>query len=242
MSAAISLRDVEKAFVDRDGTERIVLRGFSLEVRPGELVALVGPSGAGKSTLLNLIAGLQRAERGEVRIEGSRHRSPRLSIVFQQPRLLDWLSVESNVALAADAAGIDRSATLPALEAVGLAEYRRAYPTRLSGGQRQRVAVARAFVVEPDVVLFDEPFSSLDEMTARQLRLLTQNLWLSRPRTGILVTHNPLEAALLADRIVTLAARPAKIVNDRPVPIARPRRLDDERLFRLQAEAFADLG
>jgi ABC-type nitrate/sulfonate/bicarbonate transport system ATPase subunit len=240
MSAAISLRGIEKTFVGPRRSETI-LRDFSLDVAPGELVALVGPSGTGKSTLLNLVAGLLEPDRGEVRVRGAGGKPPRLSVVFQQPRLLDWLSVETNVGLAAEAAGIRPGAVPSALRAVGLDRYAKTYPTTLSGGQRQRVAIARAFVVEPDVVLFDEPFSALDEMTARRLRALMQNVWLERPRSGILVTHNPLEAAFLADRIVTLARSPARIIRDRHVEVPRPRRLDDERLFRLHSEVLADV-
>ncbi|WP_254849426.1 MULTISPECIES: ATP-binding cassette domain-containing protein [unclassified Pseudonocardia] len=129
--------------------------------------------------------------------------------MFQQPRLLDWLPVRQNVVLALEAAGLDPDAADAVLEAVGLTAYAGLYPSVLSGGQRQRVAVARAFAVEPDLVLLDEPFSALDELTARKLRLLLQELWMSRPRTGLLVTHNPLEAALLADRVIVRpGARP----------------------------------
>jgi NitT/TauT family transport system ATP-binding protein len=166
-------------------------------------------------------------------------------VVFQQPRLLDWLSVQQNVTLALDAAGLDpadldRAGT--ALESVGLTEYADSYPTVLSGGQRQRVAVARAFAVQPDLVLLDEPFSALDELTARKLRLLLQQLWMQRPRTGLLVTHNPLEAALLADRVIVLAGRPAHIAAEYRVGRERPRSPEDPHLFDLHSRIVSALG
>ncbi|HWI73341.1 MAG TPA: ATP-binding cassette domain-containing protein, partial [Baekduia sp.] len=166
--AGIVLDDVGKAFGDR-----VVLDGFSLEVAPGELVALVGPSGCGKTTILNAVAGLEPVDAGAVAAGDAR-----LGVVFQQPRLLDWVSARENVALAARAAGRGDDAVDALLEAVGLADHAGQFPSALSGGQRQRVAVARAFVVQPDVVLLDEPFSALDELTARRLRLLLQELWL----------------------------------------------------------------
>jgi NitT/TauT family transport system ATP-binding protein len=218
-----------------------VLRNFNLHVAPGELVAVIGPSGSGKSTLLNLIAGLTLPDAGRIALERADGGRPRLAAVFQQPRLLDWLDVETNVQLAADAAGVPRDAVPRALAGVGLEAYAKAFPSTLSGGQRQRVAVARAFVIEPDIVLFDEPFSALDEITARKLRLLTQELWQSRPRTGILVTHNTLEAAFLADRVVTLGAGAARIVGDVAIDLPRPRSTEDERLFAIHRRLLAEL-
>jgi ABC-type nitrate/sulfonate/bicarbonate transport system ATPase subunit len=232
----IVLREVDKAFDRPDGGRRVVLDGFSLEVAPGELVALVGPSGCGKTTILNAVAGLERVDGGEVVVGDAR-----LGVVFQQPRLLDWVTARENVALAARAAGRPDDAVDALLEAVGLADHADAFPPALSGGQRQRVAVARAFVVQPDVVLLDEPFSALDELTARRLRLLLQELWLDGTRTGLLVTHNPLEAALLADRVVVLEPAPARIVQEHHVTAARPRSPEDEALFALHREILGAL-
>ncbi|GAA3359765.1 ABC transporter ATP-binding protein [Saccharopolyspora gregorii] len=235
--SAISLRAVSKRFRDaRTGRVEAVFEEFSLDVAEGELVAVVGASGTGKTTLLHLVAGLERADAGEVLVPPGR-----LGVVFQQPRLLDWIPVRRNVELALDAAGLDRAAAADVLAAVGLAEHADSYPSVLSGGQRQRVAVARAFAVEPGVVLLDEPFSALDELTARRLRLLLQELWTARPRTGLLVTHNPLEAALLADRIVVLGGRPARVVRRYEVPAARPRSPEDPDLFALHGEIVTDL-
>jgi NitT/TauT family transport system ATP-binding protein len=240
---SITLRDVDKAFARPDDDEpRVVLDHFSLDVAPGELVALVGPSGCGKTTILNAVAGLEPVDAGAVTVGGASASAPaRLGVVFQQPRLLDWVSARENVALAARAAGRGEDAVDALLEAVGLADHADAYPQALSGGQRQRVAVARAFVVQPDVVLLDEPFSALDELTARRLRLLLQELWLDGERTGLLVTHNPMEAALLADRVVVLDSGPARIVQEHHVDAARPRSPEDESLFALHREILGAL-
>ncbi|MFY0407418.1 ABC transporter ATP-binding protein [Solicola sp. PLA-1-18] len=241
MSPDIRLAGVTKTFVDRrDGTEQHIFYGFDLVVPAGELVAVVGASGTGKTTLLHLVAGLEKPDAGTVRVDDGT-RPARLGVVFQQPRLLDWISVRENVALAADAAGRGTAGVDEILDAVGLTAYAGAYPSVLSGGQRQRVAVARAFAVDPEVLLFDEPFSALDELTGRKLRLLLQRLWTDKPRTGLLVTHNPLEAAMLADRVVVLENRPAVVGTEHRVDVPRPRDPEDPRLFDLHRRIVAEL-
>ncbi|MFJ8686658.1 ABC transporter ATP-binding protein [Micromonospora wenchangensis] len=239
MSVRISLDGVDKAFTNRrTGERQQIFRDFSLTLAPDELVAVVGGSGTGKTTLMHLIAGLERPDTGTVSTGGTR---PRLGMVFQQPRLLDWTSVETNVRLAATAAGVGPAEVAPILDAVGLTDYARSYPSVLSGGQRQRVAVARAFVVRPEVLLLDEPFSALDELTARRLRLLLQQLWLRTPRTGLLVTHNALEAAFLADRVVVLGGRPAEVVGEYRIDRPRPRSPEDPDLFDVHRRIVAAL-
>jgi ABC-type nitrate/sulfonate/bicarbonate transport system ATPase subunit len=241
MSGAIRFERVGKAYVrPHGGVTETVLRDFDLAIASGELVALVGPSGIGKTTLLHLAAGLEAADYGAVVLADNA--PARLGMVFQQPRLLDWISVAANVDLVADAAGVDRRRGRDALRAVGLADYGGAYPQALSGGQRQRVALARAFAVAPDFMLLDEPFSALDELTARTLRLLLQDLWIKQSPTGLLVTHNMLEAAFLADRVVVLRERPARIARTFVVDLPRPRSPEDPRLFALHKEILASLG
>lgn len=231
MSDEIVFSRVDKThFRPQTGQAETVLHDFSLEVGAGELVAIVGPSGIGKTTLLHLTAGLESPDSGTVHV-GSGSSAPRVGMVFQQPRLLDWLSVQANVTLAADAAGVSREHGRRMLQEVNLAGYEEAYPLSLSGGQRQRVALARAFAIEPDIVLLDEPFSALDELTARRLRSLLQELWLLHGPTGLLVTHSTLEAAFLADRVIVLGGRPTRILRTIDVPSPRPRASEDPALF-----------
>ena len=249
MSSDIILRDLKKAYPAHAGAEpKTVFDGLGMTVRAGELVALVGPSGCGKSTLLSLVAGLDLPTRGEIAFEQPRDEID-LSVVFQQPRLVDWLTVEENVSLV-----FERDRRLPAdarevagqlIAKVQLQDHARSYPQFLSGGQKQRVAIARAFAIRPDVLLLDEPFSALDELTARRLRLLLQDLWLdeAQPRpTGILVTHNMMEAAFLADRIFVMGGHPARFTAVIEVDPPRPRDPDDPALFEVHRSVMKALS
>jgi ABC-type nitrate/sulfonate/bicarbonate transport system ATPase subunit len=231
VSASIRFSEIGKSFT-RQSSGRLeqVLHGFDLEIEVDELVALVGPSGVGKTTLLHIAAGLERPDRGSIDT-GPNGTSGRLGMVFQQPRLLDWRTVRANVDLASKAAGRGTARTERLLTQVGLLDYADAYPATLSGGQRQRVAIARAFAVEPEILLLDEPFSALDELTARRLRILMQDMWLEAPPTGLLVTHNMLEAAFLADKIVVLGGKPARTIATIAVNLPRPRDPEDPELF-----------
>ncbi len=237
----VSIQNLCMSYVSKASGELLpVLEKITLDVTPGEVVALVGPSGCGKSTLLNLVAGLSTWDSGTLDVGLQDGQRARIGYIFQQPRLLDWISVERNLTLAMDAAGIQRGAK-EILAEVGLADYANVFPSTLSGGQQQRVAVARGFAIEPDILLLDEPFSALDELTARQLRSMLQRLWSARPRLSLFVTHNTMEAALLADRIVVMSARPGRIVKELYVDLDRPRNQDSEEIFAIHREVIGAL-
>jgi ABC-type nitrate/sulfonate/bicarbonate transport system ATPase subunit len=249
MSSNIILHDLGKAYDGKAGQPVVtIFDGLSLHIKAGELIALVGPSGCGKSTLLNLVANLEQASRGSIRFDRAQPEIA-LSVVFQQPRLIDWLTVEENVSIVFEREGLAASEAskkaLDLLAKVGLREHAQSYPQILSGGQKQRVAIARAFAIRPDVVLLDEPFSALDELTARRLRQLLQDLWVAEDRhrpTGILVTHNMLEAAFLADRIFVMNGKPARFSAIIDVDVPRPRDPDDPALFEVHRTIMRALG
>lgn len=208
----------------RGAQPHLALAGLSLQIAPGEFVALVGPSGCGKTTFLNIVAGLDRDFDGEVRLatraDGG---AARVGYVFQEPRLLPWRTVHENIALVLPPPGAD-AMVRQMLEAVGLADARDLYPAQLSVGMSRRVAIARAFAIEPDLLLMDEPFVSLDHDTVEQLRGLLLKLWRARPTTVLFVTHDLREALVLADRLVLLSGAPGHVVADVPVSLARGRR------------------
>lgn len=198
---------------------RRILDGFDLDVRAGEITALVGPSGCGKSTLLRLAAGLERAEAGAVEITEKRP-----AFVFQSPTLLAWRSARRNVALPLELQGaVDEAAVDRALAQVGLSEAADKLPHQLSGGMRMRVSLARALVTEPRLMLLDEPFSALDALTRARVHEQFLALWRRLGFTGLMVTHDVDEAVYLADRIVVLQGPPLRITMDLAVPLERPR-------------------
>jgi NitT/TauT family transport system ATP-binding protein len=207
---------------------RLVLENLRLSLRFGEFVGVFGPSGCGKTTLLNIVAGLDPDFQGSVRpAPADRDGSPVIGYVFQNPRLLPWRTVEENVRLVLPShlATDDRVGKI--LEAVGLADARHVYPNRLSVGMSRRVALARAFVIEPELLLMDEPFVSIDVTAANRLRRLLLSMLDRRPTTVLFVTHDLREAISLADRIVALSGPPAGIVAEVAVDIARDQRTGD---------------
>ena len=202
------------------------LRELRFTISADEFVCVLGPSGCGKTTLLNIVAGLDRDYSGHVDIAPtSASTEPVLGYVFQTPRLLPWRTAAENIRLA-QRPGQDARIVDDLLSMTGLSEFRNTYPERLSVGMSRRVALARAFAVQPDLLLMDEPFVSLDEATAHRLRLMLIDIWRQRPTTVLFVTHDTREAVMLADRIVRLSASPASVESILEVDIPRPRRGD----------------
>ncbi len=248
MAVLVEVCDLVKGFPDGRGGWLSVLDGVS--VRVDGLVCVLGPSGCGKSTLLNVVAGLEPSDGGQIRFYRDGHpverHDVRIGYVFQDPRLLNWRTVEENVEFGLHSLSLPaaaRKARVRAyLQLVGLEDFARQFPLFLSGGMRQRVGLARALALEPDVVLMDEPFSKLDEITARELR---QELLGIQARLGqriLFVTHNPGEAALLGDRIYVLSGRPARVVAEVNNPIPKPRHAEAPEVAALARDIVGYLG
>lgn len=194
------------------------LDGIDLKVEPGEFVALLGPSGCGKSTLLRLVAGLDEPSAGQLDLEGDGPTAGQVAYVFQDPHLLPWRTVLDNVALPLELRGIKAQERLEAarnaLKGVELEEWAGHFPAQLSGGMRMRVSLARALVTEPKLLLLDEPFGALDELTRLRLDDQLRTLWAERRPTVLFVTHSISEAALLAERAIVFSPRPARVIAD----------------------------
>ncbi|WP_120799146.1 ABC transporter ATP-binding protein [Thiocapsa rosea] len=225
----VEIRIDRKSFVDAgSGRERLVLDRVELSLRRAELVALIGPSGCGKSTLLHIVAGLDPDFSGRIHWLATEYgRRPRLGYVFQNPRLLPWLTLRGNIALVLHARARKDGRIEELLAATDLTESADVHANRLSVGMQRRAALARAFVVDPLLLLMDEPFVSLDAPTAEQLRHLLLDVWDMRRPTVIFVTHDLREATLLADRIVFLSRDPARVIGEVQVGIPRDLRRDE---------------
>jgi ABC-type nitrate/sulfonate/bicarbonate transport system ATPase subunit len=218
---ALEVEVRRKAYRSARG-ERAALAELAFAVPKGEFTCILGPSGCGKTTLLSLIAGLDRDFAGHIEREGG----GRLGMVFQTPRLMPWLSARENVRLALPPSEAEEGRAEAILQEMQLGDFLDAFPGRLSGGQQRRVALARAFVNEPDLLLLDEPFQSLDAPTAEQLRELLVRMWMRRRPTILFVTHDLREALSLADRVLFLSASPGRVMLDLPLFIPRPRHPD----------------
>ncbi len=228
---ALDIRIARKSYPGSDGAPpRTVLRDLNLSVEEGAFVCVLGPSGCGKTTLLNLIAGLDRDFDGQIDSAGLHAGALRIGYVFQEPVLLSWRTVGENLRLVMGPVQIAAETDLSLLGAMSLLDYRDAYPKSLSLGMSRRVALARAFVVEPDLLLMDEPFVSIDESTAEGLRQLLLQTWRAKPTTVLFVTHDSREAAELAQRIIVLAGSPAHIVLDRRIELSDAQRADPREI------------
>ncbi len=244
--ARVEIRELCKAFPRRDGGTLPVLERLSVSADDGEFVCLLGPSGCGKSTTLHILSKLADADAGTICIDGDpEYTHVRPGYVFQRPRLLNWKTVRQNLEFALEARGLPRRDWAERIDRylrlVGLEQFADEYPLQLSGGMQQRASLARALAIEPDVLLMDEPFSNLDELTARTMRSELLKIWQRERRTVLFITHNALEAAYLADRIYVLSARPASVIAEVPVGLPRPRDMDDPRLLAIQKDVWRQL-
>ena len=223
ISPILTVRDLSATFPDNNGGLRALER-VSFEVCPREFVAVLGPSGSGKSTLLRILAGILQPTAGEVNFEN--RKQPRIGMVFQQANLMPWRTVLENIMLPLE---LDREADVESrarelIELVGLQGFESNWPRELSGGMAQRVAIARALIHDPDLLLLDEPFGSLDALTRERMWTELSRIWQARQKTVLMVTHSISEALFLADRVLVLTARPGRVKLDLKVDLPRPRR------------------
>lgn len=240
-SRKIVLQDVHKSFRHGDADVE-VFGGVTLSIDEGEFVCVVGPTGCGKTTMLNIIAGLERATSGVVRVDGKdvRGPGPERGVVFQQYALFPWLTARQNVEFALSLGGVPRADLAEKaryyLSAVGMLEYENVLPKQMSGGMKQRVAIARAYAGEPSVLLMDEPFGALDAQTKVLMQQDLFDTWTKLTRTVFFITHDVEEAVFLGQRILVLSRRPATIVAE--IPVHLPRERKEEMRF---TKAFADI-
>jgi NitT/TauT family transport system ATP-binding protein len=220
----LTIDSIEKSFIN-DRKENVkVLDGINLNVKKGSFVSIVGPSGCGKSTLLYLVAGLDKADSGEIRVDGNlvSKPGPERVVVFQEAGLFPWLTVLENVTYGLNLKKMPKeeakNKALDVLKMVHLSRYVNSYPHELSGGMKQRVSIARALVMEPDILLMDEPFSALDEQTRMVLHKELLEIWRKTKVTIFFITHNIREAVLLSEEVVVFATRPGRIKEIIPVP------------------------
>jgi len=238
-AAVVEIRGVSKTFTTGRGPIT-ALEGIDLAIQPGEFVSLIGPSGCGKSTLLRLIGDLTPPTAGSVTVNGKPARQARLNreygMVFQAPVLMDWRTVQRNVELPLEIMGADKAERArrasAMLDLVELGEFARAYPWQLSGGMQQRVAIARALAFDPKLLLMDEPFGALDEMTRERLNLELMRVWRQTGTTIVFVTHSIPEAVFLSTRVVVMSARPGRISKIVDVDLPQPRTVQTRELDR----------
>lgn len=232
---AIQIHD--KSYLNTaDNTRKLVINNLGLTLKNNEFVCLVGPSGCGKTTLLNILAKLDTQFTGAIELQ-PKHIEPRVGYVFQNPRLLPWRTVRENIQLATGT----KTDTLDfLLDSMGLADEKDSYPEHLSLGMSRRVSIIRAFATDPDLLLMDEPFVSLDPPTARLVRQLLINLWSKRPHKVLFVTHDLREAITLADRLIFLSTSPMSVISEVAVTIPRKERHQEMKIEQFRQQLFID--
>lgn len=242
----VALKRVHKSFVQK-GQRIQALSDINFSVEEGEFICVIGPSGCGKSTLISLIAGLEFPDSGQVFIDSKvvEGPSPDRLVVFQEAALFPWLSVLGNVEFGLKIAGVAeeerRTRALDAIKMVHLSKFTSAHPHELSGGMKQRAAIARTLVMDPKILLMDEPFAALDAQTRQMLMEELQEIWQRTKKTVLFVTHNVREATFLSDRVFEITARPGTIKHEYPITIPRPRREEDPHLLTVQTRIMSSL-
>ena len=246
----VTLKRVHKSFQRQSGhgAERVqALRDINFSIEEGEFICVIGPSGCGKSSLISLIAGLEFPDSGEIFVDSKivDGPSPDRLVVFQEAALFPWLTVHENVEFGLKLQKVPkeerRERAFFALKMVHLTRFLNAYPHELSGGMRQRAAIARALVMDPKILLMDEPFAALDAQTRQMLQEELQTIWQKTKKTIFFVTHNVREATFLSDRVFEISARPGTIKKEYPVRVPRPRIEQDPQLLLLQAKIMSSL-
>jgi ABC-type nitrate/sulfonate/bicarbonate transport system ATPase subunit len=241
----LSITDVTMTF-KRDGNSVEVLERVNLEAREGEFVCILGPSGCGKSTLLNIVGGFLKPSTGVVKIDGEpvTGPDPRRIFVFQERGVFPWLTVEGNIGFGLFKLSKDEKARRIAhyVKLVGLTGFEQAYPQELSGGMKQRLEVARALAVNPDMLFLDEPFGALDSITRLIMRGELLRIWEAERKTILFVTHDIEESVQLADRVIVMSARPARIRRIVDIDIPHPRDISSRRYLELRDGIFEEIG
>jgi NitT/TauT family transport system ATP-binding protein len=242
----ISIEGVSKTYELKDKSSSTALEKVNLSIGEGKFICLLGPSGCGKTTLLNMIAGFDRPSTGAIKINGNNVIQPSIDriAIFQNFGLLPWRTVIKNVELGLESKGFDenkrREIADEYLKLVGLSDYKKHHPNQLSGGMQQRIAIARALAVDPEVLLMDEPFGSLDAMTRMSMQNEIERIWQEKKKTIIFVTHDIEEAVFLADKIVVMTASPGKVKKIIDVPLARQRDRTSCDFLAIRDEVFRE--
>jgi len=246
MKPILRIRGVERRFASATGST-LALQATDLDVAENDFITILGPSGCGKSTLLRIVAGLDHQTAGEVLLDGRRIEGPGADrgMVFQSYTLFPWLNVLDNVCFGLRERGLPRAQQLELAQGfiaqVGLKGFERHFPKQLSGGMQQRTAIARALANDPRMLLMDEPFGALDEITRNEMQDELLRVWAQRRKTVVFVTHSIWEGLILADRVLVMAPRPGRFVLERRIDLPRPRRRSDPTLVALYDEIWSHL-
>ncbi len=242
----IVFRGVHKSFM-QNGQRVQALSNINFTIEPGEFICVLGPSGCGKSTLISLVAGLEFPDSGQVYVDSKLVEGPSRDaiVVFQEAALFPWLTVLENVEFGLKIAGVApaerRQRALDAIKVVHLSRFVNAHPHELSGGMKQRAAIARALVLDPQILLMDEPFAALDAQTRQMLMEELQDIWQKTKKTILFVTHNVREATFLSDRVLEITARPGTVKHEYSITVPRPRQEQDAHLLAMQTKIMTSL-